>query len=392
MTPPDPSALAPRTSVEPRVVRVDRGAAPIHRDAAGAASNRGMAGRGSSVRSIIRGSSARVVRRVAGALLLAATGVALVVLALSLGERVVPPADVLAALLGRSDAATQFLVTDLRGPRVLGAVVVGACLGMSGAITQSMMRNPLASPDIVGVTAGACCAAVVVILAGGTTGGFGTPGSISVPAAACLGGILAGVFVVLLSWRGGIEPRRVVLVGLGVNAGFGALTSWVLLRADLPDLTTAMIWLTGSLSAVDAKTLRPSLLGGSACLALAAVSTRTLGLLRFGEVTVRALGVDITTARVLQALLAVVAASLAAAVGGPIAFIAFCAPQIATILFGTDGPPALGGAAVGVVLVLAADLVARAAFPQPLPVGLVTSFCGGPILLWLLTRGAARSR
>lgn len=311
-------------------------------------------------------------------------GLLLAVVSLSLGERVVSPDDVVAVLIGEGSPATSFIVSELRLPRVLGAVVVGACLGMSGAITQSMMRNPLASPDIIGVTAGACCAAVISILGGAGT--FSTLGSVSVPVAACVGGVIAGALVLALSWRGGIQARRLILVGLGVNAGLGALTSWVLLRADLPDLTAAMIWLTGSLSSVDTATLRAPLLGMVVCLALAGATSRTLGLLRFGEVTVRALGVDVTAARVVQALLAVVAASLASAVGGPVAFVAFCAPQIAMILFGTDGPPAVGGALVGAVLVLAADLVARTIFFQPLPVGLVTSFCGGPILLWLLTR------
>ncbi|WP_068434380.1 FecCD family ABC transporter permease [Piscicoccus intestinalis] len=325
-------------------------------------------------------------RRLVAASLLAATLSGLVVLHLSLGETWLPPSEVAASLLGQSaSGGTDFLVRELRGPRVVGALVVGACLGASGAITQSLLRNPLASPDIIGVTAGASCLAVAALLAAGAVS-FAGVGSVGVPLLACLGGAIAGVLVVALAWRGGLDARRVVLVGLGVNAGLSALTSWLLLRADLPDLTAAMTWLTGSLAAVDAGTLRPAGAGALACLALALLGSERLGLLRFGDATVRSLGVNVPVSQLIQAVLAVVAASLACAVAGPVAFVAFCAPQIAMVLFRTQGPPVAGGMLVGAAIMVGADIAARVAFPTPVPVGLVTAFCGAPVLLWLLTR------
>lgn len=316
----------------------------------------------------------------------------LIVLDLCLGETWLAPGQVLAVLLGDPSAGgLDFVVRELRAPRVVAAVLVGGTLGMSGAITQSLLRNPLASPDIIGVTAGASCLAVVSLLASSSGAAFAPEtGAVAVPVVACVGGMLAGLLVVALAWRGGLDARRVVLVGLGVNAGLSAVTSWLLVRADLPDLAAAMIWLTGSLSAVEGGTLRPALVGGLLCLLAAGLSARRLGLLRFGEITVRALGVNVPASQLLQALIAVVAASLACAVAGPVAFVAFCAPQVAMFLFRTEGPPVAAGALVGAVLVVGADVVARTALPQPVPVGLVTSFCGAPILLWLLTRWSGR--
>ncbi|GAB94939.1 iron complex transport system permease protein [Kineosphaera limosa] len=315
-----------------------------------------------------------------------------VVLDLCLGDTWIPPADVVGVLLGTGDdAALDFLVRELRGPRVVGALLVGACLGMSGSITQSLLRNPLASPDIIGVTAGASCLAVVSLLAASSASSFAPEtGTVTVPVLAVAGGALAGLLVVAVSWRNGLDARRVILVGLGVNAGLSAFTSWLLLRADLPDLTSAMIWLTGSLSAVEMGTLRPALVGALLCLLLAGITSRYLGLLRFGELTVRSLGVNVALAQLGQAAIAVVAASLACAIAGPVAFVAFCAPQIAMFLFRTEGPPVAGGALIGAVMVVVADVVARTAFPAPVPVGLVTSFAGAPVLLWLLTRYAGR--
>lgn len=325
--------------------------------------------------------------------LIGAAIAACIVLALCLGEVWIAPGEVVGALLGNGEApGTDFLVRELRGPRVVAALVVGACLGMSGAITQSLLRNPLASPDIIGVTAGASCLAVVSLLATSSAASFAPGvGTVAVPVLACAGGALAGLLVVALAWRRGIAARRVVLVGLGVNAGLTAFTSWLLMRADLPDLTAAMIWLTGSLGSVEMATVRPAMLGALGCLACAGLTVRWLGLLRFGELTVRSLGVQVPLAQLVQAVIAVVAASLACAIAGPVAFVAFCAPQIAMFLFRTEGPPVMAGALVGALVVVAADIVARIAFPTPVPVGLVTSFAGAPALLWLLTRYSGKA-
>ena len=329
-------------------------------------------------------------RRLAVAVVGLAVLVLLVVLDLSVGERTLPPADVFRSLLGQGDPATDLFVRQLRGPRVVGAVVVGLCLGLSGAITQSLLRNPLASPDIIGVTAGASCLAVVGLVA--TSSGFApSTGGVSTAVLSCVGGLIAGAAVVFLAWRNGLTPRRVILVGLGVNAGLTALTSWLLLRADLADLTSAMIWLTGSLNGVSTTTVRTALAGLVVVAALSLVTGRWLSLLRFGELTVRSLGVRLSAAQLVQAVLAVVAASLACAVAGPVAFIAFCAPQLAMVLFRTEGPPPMAGALVGAILVVAADVIARTAFALPLPVGLVTSFCGAPLLLWILLRESRKA-
>lgn len=311
------------------------------------------------------------------------------ILGLCIGEVWLSPSEVVSALTG-GEAPLAEVMIGLRWPRVVGALVVGGCLGLSGGITQSLLRNPLASPDIVGVTAGASMAALLSLLALGSASTFAPgAGSFSVPVLAIVGGSLSGALVVLMAWRGGLEPRRVVLVGLGVNAGLTALTSWFLLRADLPELSGALIWLAGSLSAVDPKILEPALGATAVFVVLAALSARQLSLLRFGERTVRSLGVNVPLAQVFQAGLAVAAASVACAIAGPVAFVAFCAPPLAMGLFRTEGPPALAGALVGALMVVVADIVARTVLPTPVPVGLVTSFCGAPALLWILTRRRA---
>ncbi|MBD7950912.1 MULTISPECIES: FecCD family ABC transporter permease [Oerskovia] len=328
----------------------------------------------------------------------ALVGVGLVVLLLVLlvasimvGEYVLPAGDVVRTLLGAGDPADRFVVLGLRAPRAATAIVVGFALGAAGAITQSVARNPLASPDILGVTAGATAAAVAAIVLAGTGAMSGFLVTAGLPVVAVLGGLVATALVCLLAWRGGIEGYRLVLVGLGVNAGASAITSWMLVRAELPDLNAALIWMTGSLNRASFEIAGPVAVVVVVTVVVSALSTRWLAILRFDSRVIVGLGVRRSAAQLLQIALAVVLAAAATAAAGPVPFVAFVAPQIAWRALAAQGPPPLGAGLVGACVVLAADLGARS-LPVDLPVGVVTSAVGAPFLLWLLLRESREVR
>ena len=328
----------------------------------------------------------------------ALVGVGLVVLLLVLlvasimvGEYVLPAGDVVRTLLGAGDPADRFVILGLRAPRAATAIVVGFALGAAGAITQSVARNPLASPDILGVTAGATAAAVAAIVLAGTGAMSGFLVTAGLPVVAVLGGLVATALVCLLAWRGGIEGYRLVLVGLGVNAGASAITSWMLVRAELPDLNAALIWMTGSLNRASFEIAGPVAVVVVVTVVVSALSTRWLAILRFDSRVIVGLGVRRSAAQLLQIALAVVLAAAATAAAGPVPFVAFVAPQIAWRALAAQGPPPLGAGLVGACVVLAADLGARS-LPVDLPVGVVTSAVGAPFLLWLLLRESREVR
>ncbi|WP_216609996.1 FecCD family ABC transporter permease [Cellulosimicrobium protaetiae] len=338
--------------------------------------------------------SYRALRRHPGSRRQALVSVALVLLVLAalvtsiaVGEYVLPVGDVVQVLLGGGEPGDRFVVLGLRAPRALTALVVGFALGAAGAITQSVARNPLASPDILGVTAGATAAAVAAIVLAGT--GAGTVGAFlaaaGLPVVAVLGGLAATALVCGLAWRGGIDGYRLVLVGLGVNAGASAVTSWLLVRAELPDLNAALVWMTGSLNRASASVVGPVALVVVVAVVASALTTRWLAVLRFDSRVVVTLGVRRSAAQLVQIGLAVVLAAAATAAAGPVPFVAFIAPQIAWRALATQGPPPLGAGLVGAAVVLLADLGARS-LPVDLPVGVVTSAVGAPFLLWLLLR------
>ena len=311
--------------------------------------------------------------------------VLLLVFAANVGRGDYPIAlpDVLAVLGGGGDATSRFVVLELRLPRSLTGLLVGAALGTSGAVLQSIARNPLASPDVLGVTAGASAAAVGVIVLGG---GSGALAALGLPLAALGGGLGTALLLYLLAWRDGVDGFRLVLVGIGLGAVLLALTSWLLISAEIEDAARAVVWITGSLNGRGWEHVVPVGLAVAGVGALSLVSSFTLGALRLGDDSARALGVRLRTGQSATLLTAVVLASVATASAGPVAFVALVAPQVALRLLRTAGPPLLGSALVGALLLVTADLVARVVLPVELPVGVVTAALGGPFLLHLIVR------
>jgi iron complex transport system permease protein len=301
----------------------------------------------------------------------------------SVGEYTVPLPDVVRALAGEGERGAVLVVREFRLPRVLVGLLVGAAFGVAGAVTSSVVRNPLATPDVLGVSAGASAAAVLVILAG-----WDVPLSL----AALGGGLLVAVLVGALSWHDGFTGPRLVLVGIGLSAAAFALTSFLLVRAEITDAQRAVVWLTGSLNGRGWEHVRPVALAVAVLLPLALLLGRSLSVLRLGDDLARGLGSRVTAARVGLVLVAVALAAVATASAGPVAFVALVAPQVALRLGRTPGPPLLASAATGALLVVAADLVGRRGLSVlglssvELPVGAVTALVGAPVLMWLLRR------
>ncbi|WP_280275626.1 FecCD family ABC transporter permease [Nocardia wallacei] len=309
---------------------------------------------------------------------------------IAVGEFAIPLERVFDVLTGGGTRAQRFIIFESRLPRAVTAVVAGAALGLAGAITQSILHNPLASPDLLGITAGSSFAAVAAVAGTGTA--TGAAATVGVPLAALAGGLLTAAAIYLLAWgrsrdgAAGATGMRLVLIGIGVNALLLSGVSWLMTRATLTDATRAQLWLTGSLNGADWSRAVPAAIALTVVLVVTAASARTLAALRFGTETTRALGVRLQAQQGLLLGAAVVAASLATAAVGPVAFVGLAAPQIARRLLRLPGEPVLGSALVGALVVVGADVIARTVVPVDLPVGIITAALGGPFLLLLLVR------
>ncbi len=316
---------------------------------------------------------------------LAAVLVVLVSVAVSIGEYRLPLSEVLRSLVGLPSSA-DLVVHQLRLPRVVTGVLAGAAFGLSGALFQATVRNPLASPDLIGVTAGASVGAVAAITLAGTS-------AVMAPLLALVGGALAAAAVYLLSYRGGIQLHRLVVVGIALGGtGFaaGALssaTSLMLVTADVTNAQQATVWLTGSLHGRTYEHALAPLLALGIAVPLLPLAAHVLRSTSLGDEVAAGLGARLGHARLGLLSLGVLLAAAATSAAGPVGFVALGAPQIARRLLRTAGEPLLGSALVGALVVASADLVGRWLFaPTELPAGVFTAAVGGPYLLWLLTR------
>jgi len=317
--------------------------------------------------------------------ILASVAVLLAAASLAQGTYPLSLDRVVATLSGEGTRIERYTIVDLRMPRTVTGIVVGFALGLSGALTQTVTRNPIASPDILGVSAGASLGAVAVITFGGPTAAV-----LGVPGAALGGALVTAGVIFLLSWKSGSDSLRLILTGIAVNALLVALTSWLLVSARLSRATEATVWLIGSLDRAEWATLLPVFVGVVVLSALALASSRVLRLLAFGGDTASALGVRVGPARSLLLLLSVGLAALGVAIAGPVGFVAFAAPQLALRLARTAVPPVLYSGLLGAVLVTGSDLVIRAFSPVALPVGIMTTAIGGPLLISLIVRANLR--
>ncbi|MFF2085958.1 FecCD family ABC transporter permease [Nocardia sp. NPDC058176] len=329
------------------------------------------------------------------ALAVTLAGVALLVLLVTVdlasGDYSIGLGAALRALVLGDDPAHALLIREFRLPQTTVAVLVGAALGLSGALTQTFARNPLASPDILGVTRGAALAAVLVI-AGTTSGGYGAGliggglQRLGLAPAAFAGGLAAAALLWILAWRRGLDPQRLVLIGIAVGATCTALTHWILVRASIDDVASAQVWLLGNLNGRGWDHAVPVAVVLAAAFPFSLLLIRHLNAIQLGDDTARGLGVALQRTQALTLLTAVLLAAAAVAAVGPLDFVAFVVPQIALRLTGTSRPPLAASMVFGACLVVIADLLCRTVLPTGVPAGVVTACIGAPYLIWLLLR------
>ncbi|BAG23541.1 putative FecCD-family membrane transport protein [Streptomyces griseus subsp. griseus NBRC 13350] len=322
-------------------------------------------------------------------LVLAAAAFLVFCLSIAVGDFPIGLSRVVATLFGRGEQVDEFVIMDLRLPRALAGLIVGIALGVSGAITQSVARNPLASPDILGITSGAGAVAVFLVT---TTGGTAAAiaGSLGLSSAALLGGLGTGLLVYFLAWRRGIDGFRLILIGISVTAMMQAVTVWLLASADIRDVARAQVWLIGSLDARSWDEVRVAFWGTLVLLAVVAAVAFPFKPMHLGDDVAAGLGVRFARVRAVLLLSAVLLAAVGVSAAGPVPFVALVAPQVAMRLARWPTPPLIASGLVGALLLIGSDLIARAALPIGLPVGVVTAVIGGPFLVYLLVRANLR--
>lgn len=279
----------------------------------------------------------------------------------------------------------------LRLPRALSAFAVGGLLALAGALMQLLLRNPLADPYVLGVSSGAATGAML----------FSWLAPLSLAAYAMQLGALAGALLATALLFGlarralmGLTPAlsaspsgvRLILTGVMISAGFGALMTLLLSLSPESQLRGMVFWLMGDLD--NGALLIPAWLVLAATTLWACFNAAQLNVLAHGDTTAQLLGIAVPRLRAAALLVASLATASAVAMAGAIGFVGLVVPHALRLLFGNDQRLLLPASVLagGTALALA-DLLARSvAAPVQLPVGVITALVGVPVFLALLAR------
>lgn len=302
-----------------------------------------------------------------------------VLFALAIGSVTIAPAELWRVVLGEGSALHRTLVFELRLPRTLAAFATGGLLAVAGALMQVLLRNPLADPYVLGLSGGAAVGALLAMLTG--------LGALLISGAAFAGAMLAMVLVFgLAHGTGSWTASRLLLTGVVVAAGWGAVITLMLALTPSYKLPGMLYWLMGDVSY--ARTPWSAVVVLIVAIIVVMPMARNLNVLARGPMQAAALGVSVRPLEWTIYVLASLLTATAVTTAGSIGFIGLIVPHMLRLLLGNDQRIILPASALagGTLLVLADTLARTVIAPEQLPVGVITALLGVPTFLYLLHR------
>ncbi|WP_213396987.1 FecCD family ABC transporter permease [Virgibacillus pantothenticus] len=272
------------------------------------------------------------------------------------------------------------VIKDLRLPRIIIAIFAGAALSVSGVLIQAVMRNPLAEPGIIGVSSGAGFMSMLMVSIFPTLFFY-------TPLFAFLGGSIAFFLVYSFSWKSGLDPLRMILIGVAINAVFTSLSQTFNYRGSY---TSSMVQevTTSTLSMKKWADVEIIVIYGTIGLILAFLVFAWCNYLALEDKTVKSLGLNVNVARFVISSIAVLLAGIATATAGLFLFVGLLVPHIGRILVGTDHKVLIPFSAIlGALFILLSDTLGRIIIaPNEIPASIIMALIGGPFLIFLLRK------
>ena len=315
--------------------------------------------------------------------LIAATAV----IGLGLGYSSLSYDRLLPTLLGQGTFKEEFVFYSIRLPRILITVLAGMALALSGAILQGVTRNDLADPGIIGINAGAGTAiAVFFLFVPVKAGSF----VFFLPLVAFAGALLTAALIYLFSYskNHGLQPVRLVLVGIGFSMALSGVMIVLISSAEREKVDFISKWLAGTIWGADWPFIWALLPWLLVLIPFTLYKAQRLNLLGLSESVAIGVGVSIEKERIVLLITAVALAASAVSVTGGIAFIGLMAPHLAKALIGPRNQLFLPLAILfGGWLLLLADTIGRNIVdPAGIPAGVMSALIGGPYFIYLLLK------
>ncbi|MFD2043721.1 FecCD family ABC transporter permease [Ornithinibacillus salinisoli] len=310
-------------------------------------------------------------------------------ISLSTGVIQISPIEVLKTLFNQGTERQELVLFDFRLPGIVLALLIGSGLAVSGAILQGVTQNELADPGILGINSGAGLAVVLYIFF--FQNSLDTSNLLStliMPIFALCGALFAALLIYTLAWKKGVDPIRLILVGIGVNAGFGALLIIFQLKMDPQDFRQAAVWLSGDIWSANWNFVIALLPWMIILVPLAMYKAHSLNILGFGDEVASGLGTSVEKERIKLLIIAVALAGASVAAGGAIAFLGLVVPHIARKLIGPLHHYVIPiSALIGALLLMVADMIGKNILtPTQIPVGIVVAILSVPYFVYLLMK------
>ncbi len=313
--------------------------------------------------------------------------IVIAVVSINTGKMNLSPLEVWRVIMGRGTQKQNLIIFEFRLPRITLAALVGIGMGASGCIMQSLLRNDMASPGTLGISSGSglfVLLYVVVFSAGGGSSAF------LLPLLAFLGGMTAAGLIFLLSYRRGrdISPTGLILTGVALGSGYGALTTLLTLKLDQYQMDFMQRWYAGSLwgdrwNYLSVLAPWPLLLCGYVFY-----KSRILNALNLGNQTATGLGVAVKPEFFGLSIAAVALSAGSVSLGGNFFFVGMISPHMARRLVGPDHKLLLPASCLaGAIIVLLADTITRTiSFGMDVPTGIIITVLSTPYFLYLLAK------
>lgn len=292
---------------------------------------------------------------------------------------------------GNLNENANYIFYNIRLLRVLSAFFAGGALGVSGAILQIILRNPMASPYTLGISQGAAFGASAVIIFGGagvmTSYGEGVIlKGYSVVFGAFAGSLISLLIVFLIGYFKRFSRTTLILSGIAVGSLFQSATMFIQYFADEIKASATLFWTFGDVSKGTYFMVWLLLFLTSLVVVYFSFKGWHLNAMSFGRDFAKTLGVKVSLITSMAVSLVSVTVSVTVSFLGIIGFVGLIAPHISRFISLNDNRfNIINSFLVGSLILILSDILSRRIFyPSVIPVGIITSFFGVIVLIYLI--------
>ena len=279
------------------------------------------------------------------------------------------------------------ILMDIRLPRVLNAMLVGASLSCSGIILQSMLRNNLAEPGLLGISAGAGLGAILIFILP-----VSVPFMFITPVSFLFAVTTTGIIFYFARGFGNkffnsISTNKIILTGIAISALISSVNGFLLLISG-SSVNQILYWLNGGFSGRGWNEFSVGIIFVVTGIIGSVLISKDLNVMNLGDELSVSLGLNLKRFQKVSVILSSLLAASAVSIAGIISFVGLIVPNLSRLLIGDDHRYTIPCSVIlGAIFLLVSDTIARTVIsPAEIPVGIITSFIGAPVFIWLILR------